>query len=166
VDRVGGALARLDSELGKLAAAAGEGAITPGLVAYFVAASRDEQVWGIQSSILSAPPEEALRHLRYILDVSRHPTVLVTWALVDLARKVHGASRSLRQGAKPGELFKPLKLWGSSGEAVLAAARRTDPGRALSLLRAAVRADARQKSGFGEPERTLEMLVLEFAGAR
>jgi DNA polymerase III subunit delta len=166
VDRVGANLARLDSELGKLSAAAGENAIDPRLVAYFVGASREEQVWGIQESILSAPPEEALRHLRYILDVSRQPAVMVSWALTDLARKIHAASRAMAQGAKPGELFKPLKLWGGSGEAVLGAARRIPPGRALELLRAAVRADMRQKSGFGEPERTLEMLVLEFAWRR
>jgi len=163
VDRVGANLSRLDSELGKLAAAAGEGAITTQLVAYFVGASREEQVWGIQSSLLSAPPEEALQHLRYILDVSRQPTVLVSWALVDLARKVHAASRALRQGARPGDLFKTLKLWGSSGEAILGVARRLEPAAALALFRDAVQADVRQKSGLGDAELTLERLVLRFA---
>lgn len=165
VDRVGANLARLDSELGKLAAASDGEVIDGRLVAQFVGASREEQVWGIQSTLLSAPAEEALQHLRYILDVSRQPAVLVSWALVDLARKLHAASRGLRQGARPGDLFKSLKLWGPSGDAVLHAAKRLEPGAALDLFREAVRADVRSKSGLGDPERTLEMLVLRFASA-
>ncbi|CAG0962945.1 hypothetical protein PHYC_00826 [Phycisphaerales bacterium] len=163
VERVGTRLTRLDSELGKLAAAAGTDPITPQLVGYFVGVSREEEVWGIQSTLLTAPPEEALKHLRYVLDVSRQSPTLVSYALVDLARKVHGASRALKQGARPADLGKPLRLWGSSGEAILNAARKTDPDRALALLRSAVRGDQRSKSGLGEPERTLEMVVLEFS---
>jgi DNA polymerase III delta subunit len=165
VDRVGAHLARLDSELGKLAAATGGGPITAALVGEMVAATREEKVWGIQSTLLGAGPQESLAHLRYVLDVSGEPTVLVSWALVDLARKVHAAARAMEQGTSPGELFKRLKLWGSSGEAILGAAKRLGAARSLELLRSAVRADRHQKSGVGEPERTLEMLVLEMSGA-
>lgn len=165
VERVGTRLTRLDSELGKLAAAAGGNPVTAQLVGYFVGASREEEVWGIQSTLLTAPPEEALQHLRYVLDVSRQPATLVSYALVDLARKVHGASRAMKQGARREQVLgmKALRLWGSSGHAIVDAAQRTDPEKALGLLRAAVRGDHRSKSGFGEPERTLEMVVLEFA---
>lgn len=165
VERVGARLTRLDSELGKLAAAAGTNPITPELVGYFVGVSRDEEVWGIQSTLLSAKPEEALQHLRYVLDVSRQPATLVSYALVDLARKVHGASRAMKQGVKREQVLgiKALRLWGPSGYAIVDAAQRTDPDRALALLRTAVRGDHRSKSGLGEPERTLEMVVLEFA---
>jgi DNA polymerase III delta subunit len=162
VDRVGPRLTRLDSELAKLAAASAGGTITTDLVAYFVGASREEAVWGIQETLLRADADEALRHVRYVLDVSRQPAQLVSYALVDLARKVHAVSRATRAGARPDDL-KPLKLWGPSGDAIREAARRTDPDRALELFRAAVRGDARSKSGLGEPERTLEMVVLEFA---
>lgn len=165
VERVGPRLARLDSELGKLAAAAGEGPITRQLVEYFVGASREAEVWGIQETLLSAPPEEALRHLRYVLDVSRQSPVLISYALVDLARKVHSVSRALRQGMRAEEVtrVKGLRLWGPAAHAVVEAARRVEPDRALALFRAAVRGDQRSKSGLGEPERTLEMMVLEFA---
>lgn len=166
VERVGTSLTRLDNELGKLAAAAGAGEIAAPLVGYFVGASREEQAWGIQSSLLGAGPGEALAHLRYILDVSRQPTQVVSWAMIDLARKLHAASRALRQGAQPGEITGPLKIWGPAGNALLAAARKIDPDAALALFRAAVRADQRQKSGLGDPERGLEMLVLEFARAQ
>ncbi|GJQ28763.1 MAG: hypothetical protein HBSAPP03_06470 [Phycisphaerae bacterium] len=167
VERVGAKLTRLDSELGKLAAATGGKVITPDLVAYFVGASRDEEVWGIQSTLLSAPPEEALQHLRYVLDVSRQPVVLVSYALTDLARKIHGVSRAMKQGMRREQVLgiKALKLWGPQGYAIVDAAQRTDPDTALSLLRTAVRGDLRSRTSLGEPERTLEMVVLEFAQA-
>lgn len=167
VERVGADLGRLDSELGKLAAAAGEGnPITRDLVAQFVGVSRDEEVWGIQRTLLGADAPVALAHLRHVLDVSRHPPTLVSWALTDLARKLHAASRSLKQGAQPGALMKPLKLWGPSADALLGAARATSPDRALSLFRFCIEGDRRGKSGLGDPERTLEREVLEFASLR
>jgi DNA polymerase-3 subunit delta len=173
VERVGVNLARLDGELGKLAAAAGaakkagagDGRVTGALVAYFVGPSREEEVWGIQRTLLTASPEEALGHLRYVLEVARQPATLVSYALVDLARKVHAASRAMKGGRSPGQVLgmKSLRLWGPSGQAIVEAARRTDPDRALELLRLAVRGDQRSKSGLGEPERTLEMVVLEMS---
>lgn len=165
VERAGAKLTRLDSELGKLAAASGGKPITADLVGYFVGASRDEEVWGIQSTLLSAPPEEALQHLRYVLDVSRQPATLVSYALVDLARKVHGASRAMKQGLRKDQVtgIKALRLWGPSGFAIVDVAQRTDPDHALALLRAAVRGEHKSKSGVGEPERNLETVVLQFA---
>jgi len=161
VERVGCSLGRLDSELGKLAAAAGGKAISLGLVNQFVGLSREEEAWGIQSTLLSASPPQALAHLRYVLDVSRQPAVLVGYAMTDLTRKLHAASRALKQGAPEGSLMKPLKLWPGNAGPIFAAARRLDPDRALEIFRSAVRADQRSKSGLGEADRSLEMLAIE-----
>jgi DNA polymerase III delta subunit len=164
--RVGSDLGKLDSELGKLAAAAGGGpkaVITRDLVEYFVGASREEQVWGIQSTLLTAGPEEALSHVRYVMDVSRHPPELVMYAMVDLARKVHGASRALSQGVQPGLLRGPLKLWGSSEFEIIGAARRVRPDQALKLLRDCTENLRRTRSGLGEAELAIEKLALEFS---
>ncbi len=163
VMRVGGDLGKLDSEIGKLAAAAGERPISAALVAEFVQPSREEAAWNIQQTLLTAGAQESLAHLRYVLDVSRHPPQLVMYAMVDLARKVHGASRALAQGAQPQAVSRALKLWGPSVEPVLSAGRRAAPDRALRLLRDCVQGDRRSKSGFGETERTLERLVVRFA---
>lgn len=165
VDLVGPHLTRLDMELGKLAAA-GEGEITAQRVREMVGASRDENLWDIQATLLNAGPEEALRHLRSVLDVSRQPTALVSYAMLDLARKLHGTCRVMKDGGNPGAASRVLKLWGAAGDAVMAAARETQPADALDLLRAAVQADVRSKTGLGEAERSLEMLALKFAGAR
>lgn len=161
--RVGPDLSKLDSEVGKLAAASGGKPITAALVNEFVQPTREEAAWNIQQTLLSSGPEEALAHLRYVLDVSRHPPQLVMYAFVDLARKVHAASRALAQGGNPQTIARTLKLWGSSMDAVLGAARRVTPDRALRLLRECVQGDVRSKSGFGDVERTLERLVVRFA---
>lgn len=166
VERVGVGLSRLDTELGKLAAAAGGASplISRDLVAEFVGQSREEEVWGIQATLLEGDAARALEHLRRVLDISRQPTVLVSYALVDLSRKLHGASRGLRQGMSPWDIARPLRLWGPSKDAITDAARRTDPARALRAFRFCVEADVRQKSGLGDAERTLERMVLRLIG--
>lgn len=169
VERLGTDLGRLDSEMAKLALnamtpAGKPGKVTAALVGELVGRSREEEVWVIQSALLSRDPAVAIGAVRDAIEVSRHPTVLVSWACVDLARKVHGAAQGLASGARPFDLVKALRLWGSSQEAVLSAARRVAPGRAAALLRDAIRADVRQKTGVGEPQRILEALALRFAG--
>jgi DNA polymerase III delta subunit len=69
----------------------------------------------------------------------------------------------MRQGAKPFEISKALKLWGPAVEPVMAAARNASPEQTLRLLRECVQGDTRSKSGLGETERTLERLVVRFS---
>lgn len=167
VERVGTDLGRLDSELGKLAAATNEGSpIDTSVVSQFVGVSREEAVWDIQQKVLKAPVHESLGHLRNLLDVSREPAVLISWALTDLARKLHAASRAMAQGARPDTISKPLKLWGPSSFVILDAARAIKPAAAFRLYRQCVENDQRSKSGFGDAERTLERTVINYALAR
>lgn len=167
VQRVGSSQGKLDMEVGKLAAAAGvneagePNPITRQLVAQFVGVSREEEAWNIQKTLLSGNPDAALQHLRHILDVSRQPTPVVMFALLDLARKLHGVSAGLKAGANPFQLTKPLKLWGQSQEMIVAAARRLHPADTLAFYRAAIDADQRSKSGLGEADRSMEMLVVK-----
>ncbi|MFN7314143.1 MAG: DNA polymerase III subunit delta [Phycisphaerae bacterium] len=167
VQRVGSSQGKLDMEVGKLAAAAGvneagePNPITRQLVAQFVGVSREEEAWNIQKTLLSGNPDAALQHLRHILDVSRQPTPVVMFALLDLARKLHGVTAGLKAGANPFQLTKPLKLWGQSQEMIVAAARRLQPADTLAFYRAAIDADQRSKSGLGEADRSMEMLVVK-----
>jgi DNA polymerase III delta subunit len=167
VDRLGTDLARLDGELEKLAldASGGERAavISERAVAETVGRSREEAVWVIQSALLTRDAGTAVSAVRDAVEMSRHPTVLISWACVDLARKLHGAARGLDAGERPFDLVKSLRLWGDSQEAILSAARRMRPDEAATLLRAAVEADVRQKTGGGDPQRLLERLALRFA---
>lgn len=163
VNRVGCDLAHLDSELGKLAAAAGpDKPITRELVVYYVGVSREEELWGIQSTLLTAGPEEGLQHLRYVLDVSREPAQRVMWAMCDLARKLHTTSRAARGSAQQ-QAAARRQLWGPSGDAIFNVARRVEPHKALALFRECVSADRRSKSGFSDADQIVERLVLQFS---
>lgn len=165
VERVGDT-GRIDSELAKLALDAPKGKITRAQVAEAVGATREEEVWSIQSMVLSAGPEELLTRLRAILENTKQDQSVVTmWACMDLCRKLHLASRALSQGQSPQAVAGALKLWGPSRDMLLAAARRTHPATAARLLSLAVEADRKSKSGLGETPRLLERLTLQIAGA-
>ncbi len=164
VQRIGVDLVRLDTEVAKLAVSAGRGGkVTRQTVSEIVGVSREEEIWGIQQDLLMRDPERALGRLREALDVSKHPTVLVAWAMTDLARKVHGMAAGLKAGVPAGVLAKELKLWGGGAAMVEQVARRVTPAVAAELLRECVETDSKQKSGVGEPERLLERLALRFA---
>lgn len=171
VERLGCELGRIDSELGKLALLADESqgargaAITRALVAEFVGASREDEVWGLQQVVLGGRPEEALARLREALEIARHSPVLVTFAMMDLARKLYGASRGAREHRNPREITALFKMWGPAAEPTLAGGRALSPASAATLLHRAVECDSRQKSGLGSPARNLEVLAMRFASA-
>ncbi len=165
VEKIGPELARLDSELGKLcAAAAGSGAsvkISRRLVAEFVGLSREEQAWELQGVLLQQGTRAALEKLNELLRVSEVPEVMIGWSIVDILRKVHDAARLLDAGMNEFAAGKQLRLWGDAQGAVMRAARTLGAERAARLLDLAVRTDARTKSGWSsDSARTFEGLVV------
>jgi len=171
VDRVGANLGKIDSELGKLASAAGRSPcgdpvpIGTALVREFVGLSREEEVWGIQAELLLGDAERSLKHLREMLDVSRHPPELVNWACVDLARKLSAATHAGHAGEDLSAVEKKLRLWGASRDPIMRLARTMKPDSARELLDVCVRADVAQKTSLGRSDRQLERVVLAFANA-
>ncbi|MDX2017432.1 MAG: DNA polymerase III subunit delta, partial [Planctomycetota bacterium] len=173
LDRVGTDAARLDAEIAKLGAIAagleadpakaGEVSVTEELVSEFVGRSREESVWNLQSVVMYSGPAAAVGYVRSLLEVSREPTVLVSYALVDLARKLHTLSLGTRAGVAPQALAKMLKLWGPSADGMLAAGRALEPKAAARMLKNALEADQRQKTGLSEGPRALEILALRMA---
>lgn len=163
VERLGTDLGRLDSELSKLSSAAGDGKpITRQLVVELVGQSREEEVWGVQQTLLGGDAAANLAHLREVVTISRQPTVLVMFAIGDLARKLHGMSSGLRAGMNPFALSGTLKLWGPGKDAVTAAAHRTTPAAAAGLLAACIEMESRTKSGLSDPERAIDVLAVRF----
>jgi DNA polymerase III delta subunit len=162
VEKIGADLARLDSELAKLCAAAGEGKpVTRGLVAEFVGLSREEQAWEIQGVLLRSGTRAALEKLNELIRVGGVPEVMIGWSIVDILRKVHGASRLLAAGQNEFAISKQLRLWGEAQSLVMEAARRVPPSTWAMLLDEAVRTDARTKSGWSsDSARTFEGLVV------
>lgn len=150
VERIGPDLARLDTELGKLASTVcdrPEPRITRADVADMVGVGREEQAWLIQDALLTGDPVAALTKLRDLLDISQAPEQMVIWSMVELARKLHDASRLLAQGEPEFAVGKALKLWGPAQSIILRAARRLPPARAEALLRSAIGIDVGIRRG-------------------
>jgi len=185
IEHVGTALARIDSELAKLAAAVDDTATgTPGAgeaggaeaqataritaddVRAMVGLSREEDFWSIQRSLLDGDAKRALEHLGELLDVSRHDPVPIFFSCLDLARKLHVASCAIDAGAGPREAAKAAGLWGPAAEVVPHMARSLGQARCATLLHEAVELDSMSKSGRTEPRMALERLVLRFASVR
>lgn len=167
VERLGADLGKIDAELGKLATAAGTGnAISGALIMEMVALTREEDTpWVIQEPLLSGDPEHTLRQLRIVLENTGKAThVPVSYACIDLARKLVGVSEGMAQGLNPNTVAKELKLWGPSRDPIMRLARKLGPSRARDLLDASIRADMNIKRSV-DPTRTLEILALRFAAA-
>jgi len=164
VDRLGPDLGRIDSELGKLAVAAGAGSITPELVAQMVTLSRQADPWLIQSVLLTGNPNAILHQLRITLDnAPKDAHIPVMFAYSELAKKLHGMAVAHEQHINPAEAARTLKLWGASKNALMAIAPGLKTSRTRALLQSCIMADQGLKSGLGEPHRVLERLGLRFA---
>jgi len=169
VDRVGTDLARLDMELAKFGAylarePEGRRVVTADLVTALVGQSREEAAWEIQEAVLGGRPAQAVRKVRELVEISQAPEQLILWSLVDLARKLHDASRMLGEGVAEGVVSKQVKLWGPSMGPTLRTARALGPTRAARLFSDAIDLDRRSKSGLaGELPRTLEAFASDFA---
>ncbi len=164
VERVGADLARLDSEIGKLAVgalASGRKKIDLFIVRELVGASREEQAWEIQDAILSGDSGRAAAKLTELLRISKAPEVMISWSAIDLARKIHAAAALAAQGVSDGQIAKDLRLWGESTIPILRAARKIGETRAAELLHQAIHTDFQMKSGGApDPERALAGLCV------
>ncbi len=165
VERLGTDLGRIDTELSKLATAAGKGnAITPELIKELVGMTREDDVWAIQSYLLCGDASKTLHELRVIMNNSGRGThVPVSFACTDLARKLLGIAEGMNQGINPHTLAKEMKLWGPSRDPIMHTARKIGPMRARKLFDECIAADMALKSSTGTPMRTLEMLAMSFA---
>ncbi|MBX9736850.1 MAG: DNA polymerase III subunit delta [Phycisphaerales bacterium] len=172
IEELGNDLARISSELEKLAIAArarvnaGETpVIAADLVQLLVGASRQDDAWSMQSELLSGSIPRAMDALRSRLDVSRMSPVLLGVAYIDLARKLSRASIAASLGKRDNEIAGEAGLWAAAAAPIISAAKRLPPAAAAALLREAIRADERQKTGDGDPEHILEGLTVTFVHA-
>jgi DNA polymerase-3 subunit delta len=169
VERVGGDLGRLDSELAKYGCylasePAGARRATKALVHALTGQTREEAAWEVQEAVLAGARLRAIRKVRELVEISQAPEQLILWSLVDLARKLHDAARMLAEGEPESAVARQVKLWGPSTAPTLQAARRLGPVRAARLFGAAVDLDRRSKSGLaGELPRTLEAFAADFS---
>lgn len=159
VERVGSDLGRLDGELAKLAAAAGD---TPrvglDLVRAMVGPSREEEAWLLQEVLLAGEPSAAVEKVRELIEVSRAAPQQLTWGLSDLMRKLHEAASLREAGKGEQEIASALRLWGPARGQLLSVARRRSSRALAAALHRSVDLDYRIKRGrAGDPARAIEV---------
>ncbi|MFN3165620.1 MAG: DNA polymerase III subunit delta [Phycisphaeraceae bacterium] len=170
VDRVGPHLMLLDAELGKLAVmAAGttgntQSVIDLALVEQAVGQSSDAKMWVMQEPLLigmaRGSAREPLEMVRELLDLAGHDAVPVTWAALDLCRKLAVAWAMKSAGDSEQAIGKAMRLWGPQTRPFMDVVRRLDSVSATTLLQTALRTDARTKRGLGTARRNLEALCV------
>ena len=178
VERIGPVLSRLDSELAKLAASVDQTTdgkpvhITRAAVVELVGLGREEQAWLIQDTVLNEGKGQVIRRLHALYEVGRAPSVLLMWALTDLARKLDEAARRLENGEPRAGVAKALKLWGPSAQVIPDVANRIGSARIGRLFQELLDLDARSKSGRmpalsdSPANRVATLRTLECAAAR
>ncbi|MFK7788153.1 MAG: DNA polymerase III subunit delta [Phycisphaeraceae bacterium] len=167
VERVGPHLMLLDAELGKLAVMSESGAIDMKLVESAVGQSSDAKAWVMQEPLLAGMARHSaaqpLEMVRELIDLAGHDPVPVTWAVIDLCRKLSVAWAMKASGESDQSIGKAMRLWGGQVRPFMDVVRKLDAATATGLLQASLRSDARTKSGLGQARRNLESLCVTLA---
>jgi DNA polymerase III subunit delta len=177
VQRLGGDLMLLDSELAKLSLVVEKGKpITVQLVDQLVGRASEETAWAVQEALLealSAPAHQgqaAVAHVlgkvHDLLNVARQPKELLAYFIADAVRKLHVGLLMKRQGAAAGEIAKAMKLWGGRQQLFFAALDRFDERTLGRLLDQAVAVCHRSRTGLGDGVRHIECFCASLADAR
>ena len=87
----------------------------------------------------------------------------MAWAVTDMLRRLHAASRMRQAGMSAQQIRKDLKLWGPAGDATVSVANRVSPDRLAHLLGDALRGQQRLRSGVGRADRMLEVMLVKIA---
>ncbi len=166
---------RADTELGRLAvmacldvdpASLGKAGpeVTVDLIDRHVGRDSDELAWNLQGDLFGALASgraaPVLEKIHELIDVARQPEIMVSYALVDVARKLAVGQAMQQAGAPRGEISKALKLWGPSEGGLHQALGRMKRGQGLEHLASAIEADQRAKSGLGTARSNVERVVV------
>lgn len=161
-------LARISTELAKLAGATKDGEIiTAAHVERLVPpAAEERKPWELGDVILNPNPTPGMNKLHELLDRCGFDPILLRWTCIDTAAKLHTVAQRIARGASPYSAGEGLKaFFGQRAEACRRIGKSAGPAACASLLREAVRADWRAKTGQQDAVRGLESLVLDFSRA-
>lgn len=159
-------LARIDSELAKLASATKEGeSISLELVERLVApVAQERKPWELGDVLLNPNAAPAMNKLHELIERSGIDPVPLRWAAIDTAAKLHVVAQEIARGVPPAAAGKSIKFFfGPRAEASRRVGKTAGPGACADLLHEAIEADWRAKTGQQEATRGLEALVLAFA---
>ena len=163
IHRTGGAMTALLGELGKLAAYVEDETVTRAHIDLLVEPVLEAEVWDLTDAIAAGRYERALQALRTLLQKQEEP-VRILGAIGGQMRRILAAKRLMAAGKKQQDLMKLCGLGGYPAQKTMDNAKRLSEGFCAKAVELCLEADLRLKTSYDEPERVLELLVLELAG--
>ena len=163
IHRTGGGMTALLGEIGKLCAYVEDETVTRAHIDLLVEPVLEAEVWTITDAITAGRYETALQTLRTLLQKQEEP-IKILGGIGSQFRRLLAAKRLLAAGKKQQDLMKLCAISGYPAQRAMETARRLSErfcGRAVELC---LEADRQLKTSFDEPDRVLELLVLELAG--
>jgi DNA polymerase-3 subunit delta len=162
VERIGATLGRLDGELAKVVASAGDReTIEADDVIAVVGRSSEADAWAIQSALLSGDATKAVGTLNDLIDLAGHHEQFMAYWFADLARKMCKASIMAEGRSSDYEICSSLRIWPKDRQKpFMDAVRRLGRRGTTKLLGMITEMDARAKSGSGDARRNLEQICV------
>jgi DNA polymerase-3 subunit delta len=156
----GTGMARLVSELDKLATYAGGGSITNDVVEQLVPRAREHSNFELWDAILERDRRRAIRLTQRVLDDGAEPVMLVG-ALAGLYRRMLAAKDLMARKAPSEEIMKATGQYGQRAAAFNARVLRTPREEIIHGLRRIAQVDNAIKGSEATPRLQLEYLVAE-----
>lgn len=168
-DLIGVDLGSLDNELAKLALAtptSNDGRVTADLISGGVAFRREQQMWTLTDALTRGDVAGALTIWRQLLATDDSAEFrAVTWLGLWL-EKAGGALRMKRQGRRPFDIAKEMKIWPAQNvEPLLRTAETLGPRGIREATDALAELDFRTKTGLGDAKRAAERFIVSVCAA-
>lgn len=163
IHRTGGGMTALLGELGKLSAYVEDETVNRSHIDLLVEPVLEAEVWDLTDAVAAGRYEKALQALRTLLQKQEEP-VRILGAIGGQMRRILAAKRLMDAGKRQQDLMKLCGIGGYPAQKTMDNAKRLSERFCARAAELCLEADLRLKSSYDEPERVLELLVLELAG--
>ena len=163
IHRTGGSMTALLGEIGKLAAYVEDETVAREHIDLLVEPVLEAEIWDLTDAVAAGRYERALQVLRTLLQKQEEP-VMILGAIGGQLRRILAAKRLTAAGKRQQDLMKLCGIGGYPAQKTMDNARRMSDRFCERAVELCLEADQRLKTSYDEPERVLELLVLELAG--
>ena len=157
-----GTMTSLSGEIGKICAFSGADAIKKTDIDAVVEPVMDAVVFQMTDLLSKGQYGPALQKLRVLFRMQQEP-IAILGAVGTNFRRLSTARTLLDNGKNAGELMKLCGMQDYAARITMDAARRFSPEFCRKAANLILETDYRMKTSFDEPERLLEMLILQLA---
>ena len=163
IHRTGGSMTALLGEIGKLAAYVEDETVSREHIDLLVEPVLEAEIWELTDAVAAGRYERALQVLRTLLQKQEEP-VMILGAIGGQLRRILAAKRLTAAGKRQQDLMKLCSMGSYPAQKTMDNARRMSDRFCERAVELCLEADQKLKTSYDEPERVLELLVLELAG--